>query len=380
MNTNHLYDTHMRDSRIKSSTYRTKDNLKNPKKTILVTPLNWGLGHATRCIPIIRALTRKNYTVIIASDGDALCLLQKEFPNLTSLSLPGYDITYAKKGKLFRLKLISQLPHILQTIKKEHRAIREIVKKHDIDGIISDNRLGAYCKDIPTVFLTHQLRVFSGNTSWITTKIHQKFILKFDECWVPDREGVHNLSGKLGHPEKSTLNVKYIGTLSRFHRRNLSQTYDVLILLSGPEPQRTLLEAQLCRALPQYKGEVLFVRGVVEKEVKTERKGSVTFVNYLTSDALESAINQSKIVVSRSGYTTIMDLAQLGKKAFFIPTPGQYEQEYLAKYLDKKGMTPYASQDKFHFGMLDKIPFYKGLNQKYTLIKWSDLFGLFERK
>lgn len=193
MTTNPIYNTIMRDSRIKSSSHSTKDNLKRPtSKTILVTQLNWGLGHATRCIPIIRALIRKGYTVIIASDGDALYLLQKEFPNLTSLPLPGYDITYAKKGKRFRLKLLSQLPHIFLTIQKEHRAIREIVKKYNIDGIISDNRLGAYCKDIPTVFLTHQLQVFSGNTSWITTKMHQKFIKKFNECWVPDREGAHN--------------------------------------------------------------------------------------------------------------------------------------------------------------------------------------------
>lgn len=381
MTTNPIYNTIMRDSRIKSSSHSTKDNLKRPtSKTILVTPLNWGLGHATRCIPIIRALIRKGYTVIIASDGDALYLLQKEFPNLTSLSLPGYDITYAKKGKRFRLKLLSQLPHIFLTIQKEHRAIREIVKKHNIDGIISDNRLGAYCKDIPTVFLTHQLQIFSGNTSWITTKMHQKFIKKFNECWVPDREGAHNLSGKLGHPENSTLNIKYIGTLSRFHKKNLPQIYDVLILLSGPEPQRTLLEEQLRGALPQYKGRVLFVRGMVEKEVRSEQKNSVTFVNYLTSDALESAINQSKVVLSRSGYTTIMDLAQLGKKAFFIPTPGQYEQEYLAKYLDKKRWVPHAPQDKFRFEMLQRIPFYKGLQQKDIPVKWSDLFDLFERK
>lgn len=194
------------------------------------------------------------------------------------------------------------------------------------------------------------------------------------------RRSTQHLSGKLGHPKNSTLNIKYIGTLSRFHKKNLPQIYDVLILLSGPEPQRTLLEEQLRGALLQYKGRVLFVRGMVEKEVRSEQKNSVTFVNYLTSDALESAINQSKVVLSRSGYTTIMDLAQLGKKAFFIPTPGQYEQEYLAKYLDKKRWVPHAPQDKFRFEMLQRIPFYKGLQQKDIPVKWSDLFDLFERK
>ena len=169
------------------------------KKRILVAPLNWGLGHATRCIPIINALVQEGFVPIIASDGDALSLLRKEFPNLSSIELPSYNITYAKNGKMFKLKLIKDSPRLLKTIKAEKKAISGILEHNDIAGIISDNRLGVRNKNTPSVFITHQLNVLSGTTTWLSTKMHQKFIKKFDACWVPDADGELNLSGKLGH-------------------------------------------------------------------------------------------------------------------------------------------------------------------------------------
>lgn len=350
------------------------------KGRILVAPLNWGLGHATRCIPIIKALQSQNYEVILASDGAALQLLQKEFPELTAITLPPYQVQYAKKGHYFKLKLIKQLPKIYKAIQAEHRFIKKIVAEYHIDGVISDNRLGAYVAKIPSVFITHQLNVLTGNTSWITSKIHQYFIKKFNVCWVPDTETKPNLSGKLGHLDKTKLNIHYIGSLSRLHKKATPLQYDLLVLLSGPEPQRTLLEKKINKELKNYPGKVLLVRGVIEEHQQImERLNQITY-NYMTSEQLELAYNQSKVVLTRSGYTTIMDLAQLRKKAFFIPTPGQYEQEYLAKSLDRKGLVPYASQADFKIEMLSRVPFYKGLKHKNPPLAWADLFRLFERK
>jgi len=353
----------------------------NQHSTILVAPLNWGLGHATRCIPIIRALLAAQHRVIIGSDGSALQLLQKEFPDLTSVTLPSYSIQYAKKGEDFKKKMILQSPLILKAIYKEHRLLHQLLDTYHITGVISDNRLGLFTRRVPTVFMTHQLQVLSGATTWVTTKIHHRFIKKFDECWVPDVDGHFNLSGQLGHLKKHNFPVKYIGALSRFKKEKLPMKYDALVLLSGPEPQRGVLEDILKKELKKYNGSVLFVRGVLtEEEEEPIQKENLKIVNYLTSEALETAINSSGFVISRSGYTTILDLSVLEKKAFFIPTPGQTEQEYLAERLHKKGIVPYVSQDKFTIKKLAKVPVYKGLKSMNSESSLGDFFSLFERK
>ncbi|PZR17222.1 MAG: glycosyltransferase [Flavobacterium psychrophilum] len=350
------------------------------KKRILVAPLNWGLGHATRCIPVIEALENHGYEPVIASDGIALALLKKEFPHLTALELPHYHIEYAKRGVFFKLKIIRLLPQMLQAIRAEKRIIRNIIKEHAIKGIISDNRLGARSKAIPSVFLTHQLNVLTGTTTWITTPLHRRFIKKYNECWVPDVEHAPNLSGKLGHSEENNLKLKYIGPLSRLHKKPIAKKYDLMVILSGTEPQRRMLEEKLREELKNYSGKILFVRGVVEADEEIIQEGNITFYNFMNSAALEDAFNQSEVILCRSGYSTIMDLAQMGRKAFFIPTPGRYEQEYLAKKLKKSGLVPYATQSDFKISDLRKADHYKGLKHIAGDMKWKDLFCLFEGK
>ncbi|MCB0445789.1 MAG: glycosyltransferase [Gelidibacter sp.] len=350
------------------------------KKRILVAPLNWGLGHATRCIPIIKALLDHNFIPIIASDGIALALLEKEFPTLETLTLPSYTIQYSKKGYLFKLKLLKDTPKLMRTIKAEKKAIKSIVETHKIDGIISDNRFGLYHKNVPSVFITHQLQVLSGNTTWLSTKLHQKIIKQFDECWVPDYQSTSNLSGKLGHISNPNLTVKYIGPLSRFQKKDLEITYDVMVLLSGPEPQRRLLEEKLLTEFKNYNGKVIFVKGVVEKEQTITTFGSITIYNFMTSSTLEKALNESNLIVARSGYTTIMDLAKLGKKAFFIPTPGQFEQNYLAKRLTEQGLVPNCKQTDFTLEKLKSIDSFKGFDTFDDAMNFKNLFAFFEGK
>jgi uncharacterized protein (TIGR00661 family) len=268
----------------------------------------------------------------------------------------------------------------MEAIYKERKLVKKWVKEYGISGIISDNRLGIYSKKVPSVFITHQLNVLTGNTSWITSKLHQYIIKKYDECWVPDVAEIPNLTGKLGHLENPHFKINYIGPLSRFTKKELPKKYDLLIILSGPEPQRSILELHLREEIKRYKGKVVFVRGVIETEQKSEQTEHVTFYNFMTSVELEQTFNESEIVLCRSGYTTVMDLAKLGKKAFFIPTPGQFEQEYLAKKYKKEGIVPYAKQEKFVIENLFEIDLYKGLNTfKYNL-DLKKLFLLFERE
>lgn len=350
------------------------------KKTILVAPLYWGLGHATRCIPIIHALLANGFNVIIASDGGALLLLRKEFPELKSIELPSYNITYPKKRSSFKWKLFLKLPYIQKTIALEKKIIAALVSEGAINGIISDNRFGVRSTKVPSVFMTHQLKVLSGSTTLFSSTLHQKVIKKFNECWVPDFEGPINLSGKLGHPKKIDFPVKYIGVLSRMQGIEIKKKRDILVILSGPEPQRTLLEEKIITELKASERSILLVQGCMASTQVSEKKGNINIVNFMLSEALEKAINESKLIISRSGYTTIMDLATLEKKAFFIPTPGQYEQEYLAKKLKQQGIAPYCKQENFSEEKLENVIAYKGFKGINHHKNLASLFGLFECK
>lgn len=347
------------------------------KKNILVAPLNWGLGHATRCIPIINALLENGFNPILASDGNALALLKKEFPTLTALELPSYEIEYAKKSENFKWKLLKNSPKTINAIYKEKKLAKKWIVEHELAGIISDNRLGLYSKKVPSIFITHQLTVLSGKTTWISSKFHQYFIRKFMECWVPDVNEKPNLSGKLGHLKNSDLNIKYIGVLSRLKKVDMPKKYDLMVILSGPEPQRSILEEKIVMEISKFDGKIVFIKGKIETKQTVKQFENTTFYNYMQTEELEKTFNESKMVLCRSGYTTLMDLAKLQKKAFFIPTPGQTEQEYLAKRMKNTAVLPMSKQDDFKMEDLNSVALYKGFSAFETELDWKNLFLIF---
>jgi len=321
-----------------------------------------------------------DYRVLLGSDGAALEFLRKEFPQLPFIILPSYDIRYPKNSIFFKPKLLLALPRMQRAIHSEKKIIKNLVAEGRIHGIISDNRPGVHSESIPSVYLTHQIRVLSGSTSFFSSKLHQEMIKKFDACWVPDSEAPENLSGDLGHPAQVDFPITYIGPLSRMVKKEVPQQYDVLVLLSGPEPQRTLLEKKLIAEFMNTPKKVLLVRGVIEESQQQAIENNITIVNYMTRGELEQAINESKVVVARSGYTTIMDLATMQKKAFLIPTPGQYEQQYLAKRLKETGVAPSCQQHNFTASRLADISLYSGLRSVQKGVVFSKLFSLFEGK
>jgi uncharacterized protein (TIGR00661 family) len=324
-------------------------------------------------------LIKANYEPILASDGNALLLLQKEFPFLKSIELPSYNIKYSKSGKNLKFKLLLSVPAVIAAVKKERKIIALFIKKENISGIISDNRFGVYNANIPSIYITHQLNVLSGNTTGITSKTHQKIIRNFNECWVPDFEGEQNFSGNLSHLEKHDFNLKYIGILSRLKPVKCEMENDLMVLLSGPEPQRTLLEEKVLEELKNYSGKVLFVRGTLINRPKLEVSNNIKVINFLATSNLEKEISKSEIVIARSGYSTIMDLAVLGKKAFFIPTPGQFEQEYLAKLMKGKLIAPFSKQQDFKLEKLNEIVNYMAFKENESIVDLK-LFQLFEGK
>ncbi|HEY0045858.1 MAG TPA: glycosyltransferase [Flavobacterium sp.] len=351
-----------------------------PSLNILVAPLNWGLGHATRCIPVIKALQSEGFNPILASDGAALELLRKEFPKLQSLELPSYNISYPKNPVLLKWKMFISSPHILSSVTSEKKLVSKWVKEYNLSGIISDNRFGVYNKSVPSVYITHQLNVLSGTTTWLTSKIHRFIIKRYDECWIPDVKGINNLSGNLGHPKKLMKSVKYIGLLSRFEKKSVPIKYDLMVLLSGPEPHRSLLEQKLRQEISSFSGKILFVCGKLGEKQLVENLGNLTFYNYMLSDELQDAINSSEIILCRSGYSTIMDMATLQKKVFFIPTAGQYEQQYLAEKLKQDGLVAFTSQKDFKIEDLVQTDLYRGLKKLRPDTALHDLFSLFKGK
>ncbi len=324
----------------------------NKSKRILVSPLNWGLGHAVRDIPLINKLISAGYEVIIATEGASSELLKKEFPQLLHIELKSFSIKYPKKNA-FVFKMLIQLPKIIRGIKKEHKQVQKIIKQHNIDLIISDNRYGVYSKEIPSIFISHQIFIQLPKQikflEDVVYKMQQKKISKFSKCLIPDYKDEINLSGKLSHKQRLSAKFNFIGILSQFQfEKENSKEYinDILIILSGPEPQRTILETKIIKQLKDTNKRVLLVSGQPEKSF-SKNNSNVKIVNHLSRKEMQFAIQNSEIIISRAGYTTIMDLVKLQKKAILIPTSSQTEQEYLASYLKDKNMFVFCKQDNF---------------------------------
>jgi uncharacterized protein (TIGR00661 family) len=327
-------------------------NINTPKATVLIAPLNWGLGHATRCIPIINELLKQKVTVKVAADGQILALLKKELIGVEFLPLTGYNIRYTRYNFLLPFFLLLQLPKLVLAVYKENKWLKQYVKKNNVDFIISDNRLGFYHKTIFSIYITHQLKIKAGNqlSEWMLQKIHYFFINRYNLCWIPDDESENNLAGDLAHPTvmPHTL-VKYNGPLSRFVQTPQIKKYDCLFLLSGPEPQRTILENIFLEQLKNCAYKFLLLRGLPAEEKQltlTFKNGEI--INYLNAENLNTAMLQAETIICRSGYTTIMDLCKLQKRAILIATPGQTEQEYLARYLLEKKYFFSTNQHNFN--------------------------------
>ena len=332
----------------------------------LIAPLNWGLGHASRCIPIINYLIQKNIRVVIASDGDALAFLKQEFPLLPFVELPSYGVQYAEDER-FAKKMAQQLPRFIEAIYREHEAIDEIVRKYMISKIISDNRYGCHHKDTQNYLITHQLQPkFNGvfrHFSWIAEQLLRLQFSNFSQVWVPDLASIE-LAGELA--SLPIADKTYIGILSRLEidEKNVAikNENELLIILSGVEPQRSILEKKILSQLSNLSIQSILVRGVDEELTGLIIPTNMTIYGRLTTNELSTLISKSKYILCRAGYSSIMDLSVSGKKAILIPTPGQTEQEYLGEKLMKEGRFLMQTQNELNIETaLVEIESYEGI-------------------
>lgn len=322
------------------------------KLKILVAPLDWGLGHTMRCVPVINELLKNNVEVILAGNEVQRTIFQSEFPECLILDLFGYNIKYSKKKHQLPFKILWQTPRILSTIKKENKWLTSIIKLHKIDGVISDNRYGLYNASVPSYFITHQLGI-KTNMGYLADRMVQKLnynrINQFDHCWIPDYEGTKNLGGDLSHPEKFPITpCTYLNTLSRFEpEQSVNEKNNLLFVISGPEPQRTIFEKKVLTQLEGYDEKATIIRGLPAGQKSLGVAKNTTVYNHLTIDKMKEEFRKASFVICRSGYSSVMDINNLKVKSIMVPTPGQTEQEYLGKYLMKVGFAICCSQSAF---------------------------------
>jgi len=325
-------------------------HISTPKK-ILISALDWGMGHTTRSVPIIQNIINAGYEAIFAGNEWQCAYIKQTFPSINTVSLKGYNVRYSTRRNGFMLALLKQLPGLFKTIKAEHNWLEEILDEKKIDGVISDNRYGLWTTRKPCVILTHQLSPISGLGKIIDSivrRLHYRQLEKFTDCWIVDVADANNLSGKLGHPNVIPENGRYIGLLSQLNNVLDEAVMDnLLVLLSGPEPQRTILSDILWHQLKDYNGNVCFVEGV-DMPGRSVIPANIQYFKRIERQQLQPLLQSAQFVICRSGYSTLMDLVRLNKKAALIPTPGQTEQIYLGSHLREKGIFLAYDQRSFN--------------------------------
>ena len=303
---------------------------------------SWGLGHATRSLPVIRKLIDEDNVVTIISNGRSLELLKKELgENIEYIDIPDYPMLLSENTRQFMAKSVIYWPKFIGRLRSGLNKLTKLLETRKCDRIISDARYEIYSRKIPSFFISHQIRIMNPLRIRMFETGSEIFNLFFFKRYagviVPDYKE-DNLSGDLSHNLKrlDEKKIHYVGALSDFKKKNTKKDIDYLISVSGPEPQRTILEKKLLSQVDQLEGNIVITLGKVEKRDSLSKKDIKTY-SFLTKEKREDFLNRAKLVVSRSGYSTILDLAVIGTKALMTPTPGQIEQEYLAEYHNKKG-------------------------------------------
>jgi len=315
---------------------------------VLIAALNWGLGHAARCVPLVRRYVAAGDEVVLGGDGESLLLLRRTFPELRWVSLAPLNLRYdrGEKQQCFYWRAV---PQLVRFTLADRRCLRALLRKEHFDLIISDNRFGLRSGKVHCVYMTHQLYVQLPQRLRVLQPIaqamHRSVYQRFDEIWVPDYASAEqSLSGALSHGGSMDARVRYIGPLSRLEvpATSAPSPYEVVAVLSGLEPQRTLLEEEIIARFAHTKQRVLLVRGKMGEPMTRMDIGNITIVPYIDDKSLICAMLGAQRIIVRSGYSTVMDLEHLGvlHKAEWHPTPDQPEQEYLAKRLMAKGYHP----------------------------------------
>lgn len=305
---------------------------------VLFAVHDWGLGHATRDLVLIRCLLDAGHAVTIVSAGRALRLLQNELgPRCEYLELRDIPKPLSRRASLFYIKMSLAMPLVLLTFRREREFTAALQRQRRFDRIVSDTRYGVCLPDVPSFYLLHSLRqIIPGRPRRLERMVERaqrRMLSQAVKILIPD-ERSNGLAGELCHdvePEWEER-IEYIGILSSVARQPVEPDLDYFVSVSGAEPQRSLFEKLVLRQVDSLPGRILVTLGKPDGEPQVRQDGRITIRSYLDRQGQAEMMNRARLVISRSGYTTMMELAELGKKALLIPTVGQSEQEYLGEH------------------------------------------------
>lgn len=329
---------------------------------ILICPLEWGLGHAGRMIPLARKLQKMNNEVFIGAGQEHLALFREELPGAVLIEFKGFKPGYSGIFPQY-LILLFKLPVLIYHILVEHYKLRSIIREHKIDIVISDNRFGLWRHNMKTVYISHlHLIPLPQKLRWLEPVgiiIHRFFIKKYSLCFIPDVPGRINLSGRLSHGLKLPPNTRFIGILSRFtgqvesgRREAVLSGKRIVLILSGPEPQRRILKQKVTDIFKDSDMQLVILEGKPGGNQDAVVSGNICSYSHLPASEFRNVLLESDYIISRSGYTTIMELVSLNRSALLIPTPGQTEQEYLAEHLSGTGWFSTVPQKHLEKGLI----------------------------
>ena len=324
---------------------------------IVYAVCSWGLGHATRSLPVIRKLVEEDNELTIISYGRSLKLLKEELgSDIEYIEIQDYPMLLSENTRQFMVKSMIYWPQFIRRLIQGNQSLQKILKKKKYDIILSDGRYDSYSRRIPSFFITHQIRILNPLRLQMFERGSEIFNLfffkRFAGVLVPDYRGGNNLSGILSHNLHRIDEDKlhYIGVLSDFRKKNVRKDIDYLISVTGPEPQRSILEKKLLTQVMNLDGKIVITLGKTENR-DVVKNDNVEIYSFMTKEEREDVLNRSKLVISRSGYSTLLDLAVIGAKALMTPTPGQTEQEYLAEYHNSRNTFYSVSQDEIDLGV-----------------------------
>ena len=346
-------------------------------KTILIAVSNSGLENAIQSIVLIKAMQEHNLIPILASEGETYHFLIKEFPYIKILQLPSYAIQVNTKTSRLSWNSLHTIPALLLAIRNEKKLLKKWIEKYELEGILSDGRLGLSNRKIPSVYIDRQLNLSLKYPKSIVMDFFYSKIKKFDECWLQTDSANHTENNTAANAPLFGLKLKYLAKISRMHYRDLPIKNKLLIVVSGSEPQRVAMQQKLQSDLEHFSGKVIFIKGVFEKNQEKVTANNITYYNYLTTKQLETALNESEIILCRPEDSILLDLKELSKKAFFIPEYNHDLQLKIASKLQNSLQAPYALLENFKTDCLNEIPKYQGLTKTSVTVDWEGLFSLF---
>lgn len=327
------------------------------KPVVLVSPLDWGMGHATRCIPIIEQLQSLGAEVILFASENVLIRLSSNFPELEKIPSYSHDVKYSG-SYLAWLSILFQLNRIRKKESKSYAQLQRVIKNRQIDLIISDNRYFVRDENIKSIIICHQLNPISPSAVLqpLIRKISAKLLNQFDEIWLPDVINSKPLSGVLSSNNHIIKPVKKIGLLSRFSSDfNERSESGHLLIASGPEPQLSILIQLITKIYSSSVIELTIITPSAYYKDLSDVKNIKVLVNP-NDEIFRNAVISSKFIICRGGYSSIMDLLSLNKRALLVPTPGQTEQEYLSKHLEGFGFSRITQKQLCKINNPDLLP------------------------